>query len=229
MKKTKIEWCDATINPVVGCPRGCVYCYARKMNDRFKWVEDFSKPQFFPERLKQLESKKPKSIFMDSMSDIAFWSNDVIAKALRAMNNNPQHKYIMLTKSRKGQSKVFSYYIDKMYTELKDVDFYMGVTITRQNDFSNAIAVLTNFLSIEPILEPIDIELFAAKADYLKQIIIGAETGNRRGKIIPKKEWIDDIVKQADEYGIRVFMKNSLKSIMGDDFRQDKLIWEVQK
>jgi protein gp37 len=229
MNKTKIEWCDATINPVVGCPRGCVYCYARKMNDRFKWVEDFSKPQFFPERLKQLESKKPKSIFMDSMSDIAFWSNDVIAKALRAMNNNPQHKYIMLTKSRKGQSKVFSYYIDKMYTELKDVDFYMGVTITRQNDFSNAIAVLTNFLSIEPILEPIDIELFAAKADYLKQIIIGAETGNRRGKIIPKKEWIDDIVKQADEYGIRVFMKNSLKSIMGDDFRQDKLIWEVQK
>ena len=52
MNKTKIDWCDATVNPVMGCPRGCEYCYARKLNTRFKWVEDWGKPQFFPERLK---------------------------------------------------------------------------------------------------------------------------------------------------------------------------------
>ena len=30
--RTKIDWCDSTINPVRGCSRGCEYCYARKMN-----------------------------------------------------------------------------------------------------------------------------------------------------------------------------------------------------
>lgn len=38
MVKTKIEWCDYTINPVKGkCPMACSYCYARRMYDRFGW------------------------------------------------------------------------------------------------------------------------------------------------------------------------------------------------
>ena len=60
-------------------------------------------------------------------------------------------------------------------------------------------------------------------------IIIGAETGNRKGKVIPQKQWIDDIVKQADERKVKVFMKESLRQLMGKDFRQDRLIWEVSK
>ena len=54
----------------------------------------------------------------------------------------------------------------------------------------------------------------------------GAETGNRKGKIIPQKSWIDDIVRLADHHGIKVFMKGSLRGIMGEDFRRDKLAWE---
>ena len=57
-------------------------------------------------------------------------------------------------------------------------------------------------------------------------VIIGAETGNRKNKVIPKKEWVDDIVRQCDENEIKVFMKESLQEIMGDDFRQDKLPWD---
>ena len=34
-RKTKIEWCDATWNPVTGCLHGCEYCYARKIAERF--------------------------------------------------------------------------------------------------------------------------------------------------------------------------------------------------
>lgn len=48
-------------------------------------------------------------------------------------------------------------------------------------------------------------------------VIIGAETGNRKGKIIPKKEWIDNIVDECERYGIPVFMKDSLVSIMGEE------------
>ena len=35
MKKTKIEWCDSTWNPVTGCYHGCEYCYARRIACRF--------------------------------------------------------------------------------------------------------------------------------------------------------------------------------------------------
>lgn len=78
MKKTKIDWCDCTINPVVGCPNGCPYCYARKINDRFHIVEEWSKPQFFADRLKQFEIKAPKSVFVDSMSDIGCWQYECL-------------------------------------------------------------------------------------------------------------------------------------------------------
>ena len=34
--KTKIDWCDATWNPVTGCLHGCEYCYARRIAERFR-------------------------------------------------------------------------------------------------------------------------------------------------------------------------------------------------
>lgn len=51
---------------------------------------------------------------------------------------------------------------------------------------------------------------------------------NKKGKVIPEKKWVADIVKLADQHGTKVFMKESLRKIMGDDFRRDRLPWEVQ-
>lgn len=99
MKKTKIDWCDCTVNPVVGCPNGCEYCYAKAMNNRFHFVEEWSKPKFFPERLKAFESRTPKSVFIDSMSDIGTWESEWLYKTLEAIAKNHQHKYIALTKT----------------------------------------------------------------------------------------------------------------------------------
>jgi len=218
MKQTKIEWCDTTINPVVGCPRGCEYCYARRMNGRkLPWsISDFSKPEFRPYALKALKSKKPKSIFMNSMSDIEFWSNEQANFVYDAIVANPQHRYIFLTKGSKTMTR-------------RDYIFN-GMTITSQNDIKNIHGNI-DFLSIEPILEPIYLLEEAdpnrrASIETLKVVILGAETGNRKGRIIPQKEWLDDIVAQCDSHGISVFMKNSLKQLMGADFRQDTLPWQ---
>ena len=46
-----------------------------------------------------------------------------------------------------------------------------------------------------------------------------------KGKIKPKKEWVDSLVKQCDKHNVRVFMKESLRDLMGSDFRQDRCIW----
>lgn len=214
IKKTKIDWCDCTVNPVVGCKNGCEYCYARKLNDRFHFIKKWNEPVFFKERLKQLYSKKPKSIFMNSMSDISFWEEQHSREVYKAIKDNPQHNYIFLTKG----NGVFCDY---------EKNIFNGVTITGQKMADKAYwNVHFDFYSIEPLLEPIELHLLQNNSK-LKQIIIGAETGNRKGKIKPQKEWVDKIVEFADLHNIRVFMKESLREIMEASFRQDKLIWEA--
>ena len=221
MKQTKIDWCDCTINPVVGCKNGCPYCYARKINDRFHFIEDWNEPQFFPERLKQLNSKKPKSIFMDSMSDVGLWKSIWFDQVIQAMQKNTQHRYIFLSKCANG----FLGH-SKFFLGLEDIAFF-GLSITKASDWDKLQGTSFDFISIEPLLEDLNLHRYKYYPLSLKQVIIGAETGNRKGKVIPKKEWIDNIVNFCDEHHLRVFMKSSLKDIMGEDFRQDKLIWEV--
>ena len=217
MKKTKIEWCDSTINPVIGCKNGCSYCYAKKLNDRFKFVKSFAEPQFFPERLKQFGSKKPKSIFIDSMSDIGAWKQEWFDEMINVIRNNPQHNYIALTKQPRRLNELTK---NMSVTDLGNLFF--GVSVTKQFDMSKLWWGI-EFLSIEPILEPIDINV--PEISSVDLIIIGAETGNRKGKIIPKKEWIDSLCKQADEFGIKVFMKDSLIPIVGEKNMRRELIW----
>lgn len=214
MKTTKIDWCDSTLNPVVGCKNGCAYCYARKLNNRFGFIPNWEEPQFFPERLEQLKSKKGKSIFMDSMSDIGWWKEEWKEKVFEAIRNNKQHTYIFLTKSEEIKRP---YWLRESYGNR----VYFGKTITKGTYYAGYNDSFMNFLSIEPLLGEVTFNMFGG----VRQVIIGAETGNRKGKVIPKKEWVDNIVKQCDKYQVRVFMKESLREIMGDDFRQDTLIW----
>jgi len=210
MKKTKIEWCDSTLNPVVGCTYGCSFCYAKKLNDRFHFVEDFTKPQFFPERLKQLDEKKPQIIFMDSMSDIADWTKEARQATQKAMLKNPQHIYLFLTKR----------VLDSAYTTPRTG--WLGVSVTRASETDRYEELYDNaewnrhFVSIEPLLDDITESGIHNFLD-MEWVIIGAETGNRKEKVTPKKEWVDKIVAIAKEDEIPVFMKNSLLSIMGEE------------
>lgn len=77
---------------------------------------------------------------------------------------------------------------------------------------------LHTFLSIEPILE--DFGEFGAD-EWPEWVIIGAETGNRKGKIVPEKSWIDNLVRQCKERNIPVFMKESLRAFYGDDLLRE--------
>lgn len=222
MKNTKIDWCDSTLNPVIGCGNGCPYCYAERLNKRFGFIPNWSEPQFFPKKLKQLDSKTPKAIFMDSMSDVGWWESDWGYKTYFAMKENPQHAYIFLTKYQKYDS---GFHIMMSYrSEKNKQNIFIGKSVTHQRELE--LEANYDFFSIEPILEPISLKGLQYNT-FCKAVIIGAETGNRKDKVIPKKEWIDDIVKCCDKAKVRVFMKESLREIMGDDFRQDELIWQM--
>lgn len=222
MKQTKIDWCDCTLNPVKGCSNGCEYCYARKLNDRFHFVKDWNKPEFFPEVLEQLKSKKPKSIFMDSMSDIGLWEKDWLDKTIEAMQQNRQHRYIFLSKCKWG-------YINQKFIFGLDEVLFFGLSVTKVSDLNKLNHTYFDFISIEPLLEDLQLDKYIDYPISIKQVIIGAETGNRKNKVIPKKEWVDSIASFCDKHKLRVFMKESLREIMGKDFRQDKLLWDTNK
>lgn len=205
MLKTKIEYADYTWNPVWGCRNSCPYCYARRTAKRFG--ESFE-PHWKEKNFQRGMPKEPSRVFVNSMSDIASWKMAWLIKALRRIEEYPQHTFLFLTKA----PDVYCLY------EWPD-NCWLGVTITNQvmmNHLADLIFYTTwdetrkIFFSFEPLLEKIEIYV---DPDW---IIIGAETGNRKGKVIPQKEWIDELVKTDAP----VFMKDSLIPIIGRENMQ---------
>ncbi len=100
-------------------------------------------------------------------------------------------------------------------------NFWFGTTVTKPNiQFAWFKDKKFHwFLSIEPILERFgEIE----PKDCLPEwVIIGAETGRRKNKVIPEREWIEDIVNECRKADIPVFMKSSLADIWGESLIQE--------
>ena len=105
--KTRIEWTDATWNPVTGCTKvseGCDNCYAETIAHRFSGTKAY--PDGFavtlrPERLDQpLRWKRPRMIFVNSMSDLfhADVPDEFIARVFAVMALSPMHTFQILTK-----------------------------------------------------------------------------------------------------------------------------------
>src|SRR6266480_3748610 len=104
-----IEWTDATWNPVTGCTKispGCDHCYAETFAERFRSVAGHHFEQGFdvtlrPERLGQpLRWKKPRRVFVNSMSDLFHDAVDdnFVAQVFAVMAMAPQHTFQVLTK-----------------------------------------------------------------------------------------------------------------------------------
>src|SRR5215468_8462615 len=106
---SKIEWTDATWNPVRGCTKispGCKHCYAERFAERFRGVKGHPFEQGFdlrlvPEKLEEpLRWKTPQRIFVNSMSDL--FQTDVplsyIKDVFDVMRRAHWHQYQVLTK-----------------------------------------------------------------------------------------------------------------------------------
>lgn len=106
---SKIEWTEASWNPVTGCTKvspGCDHCYAETFAERWRGTKGHPYEHGFdltlrPERLDQpLRWKRPRRIFVNSMSDL--FHDDIpdefIAKVFGVMAAAPQHVFQLLTK-----------------------------------------------------------------------------------------------------------------------------------
>ena len=75
---------------------------------------------------------------------------------------------------------------------------------------------------MEPLLGPVNL----SKSEGLPQwIILGAMTGPGSAQRKPKREWVEDIVREADTSKIPVFMKDSLRPIIGEENMRRDLPW----
>jgi protein gp37 len=54
----------------------------------------------------------------------------------------------------------------------------------------------------------------------MKWVIVGAETGNRKDKVIPKREWVENIVKACCNARIPLYMKRNLADVWNDTLIQ---------
>lgn len=213
MNKSKIEWCDMTWNPVTGCLHGCEYCYARKIANRFRGNFD---PKLHEERLSEPQKiKKPKNIFVCSMADLfGEWVPDEwIKKVFDACEKAPQHRYLFLTKNP------MRYYKLQSLGDLPLQHFY-GTTVTNGSPEYYSNEFHWSYLSIEPILGEAKIDKRPQKG-LPHWVIIGAETGNSKNKIVPKREWIEEIRDICKRDNVPLFMKNSLSEIWGKPLIQE--------
>ena len=207
-----------TCNPVVGCTyQGCRYCYAKKINDRFKLIPDWTNPVEKPQALKKIHAIKPKSFLMTSMSDLADWRPDYRDEVFNEMRKYPRHKYLFLTK-RPQEIKGLD------CRDMKNV--WIGSTITMKSDLwrisslKQTVKAHNYCLCIEPLLG----DLGTIDLSGIDNIVIGAETGNSFGKVRPQASWVNSLIDQADQAGVPVWTKDSLAEIIGpENIRRDKV------
>lgn len=242
MNTTKIDWCDSTWNPVTGCQHGCEYCYARGIANRFgfhasepdiservllecpvsagkkvPYPFDFQ-PTFHKYRLNDYIGKQGRNIFVCSMADLfGKWVPDSwIEEVFKACEKSPQHNYLFLTKNPQRYVEL----AEKGILRCSDNMWY-GWSETSEENRPNLMYFpytlpnpLKTFVSVEPILEPV-------RPSLGEWIIVGAETGRRKDKVIPKRDWIEQIVEDCRKYDIPLFMKSSLTEIWGEPLIQE--------
>ena len=217
-----IGWATHTVNPVTGkCPRACHYCFANRMYDRFKWNPEI---EFHPERLDEIAKlKKPSRIFVGSTHDIfGDWiPKEWIFRIMKTIEQWPEHTYLFLTKNPLRYSR--SLFPDNCWAGVTHTGEPTGGCSTNGRLYSEITIGWEHqshcFLSCEPLLgNAVEIP---SKCEWL---IIGALTGPGVRQYRPHYDWMMNLVRRADIWGIPIYMKNNLK-----DVYPHKLIQEFPK
>ena len=163
--------------------------------------------------------KNSANIFVGSMADLfGEWVPDEwIQKVFEACDRYPQHNYMFLTKNPPRYLRLT---LDGILPDLDNM--WYGASVTSQEDMErvSTLAALESghrFLSIEPLFGGLELlDLLSSGKGGIDWVILGAETGNRKGKIIPEKEWIQEVARQCRVAGVPLFMKESLRELISE-------------
>lgn len=214
-KTSKIEWTDATLNPIRGCTKvspGCKHCYAETFAERFRGVPGHPFEQGFdlrlvPEKLNEpLRWKEPRRIFVNSMSDLFHEgvADEYIARVTEVMMSASQHTYQVLTKRSERMRDLLN---SKLQFAVHSPHIWWGVSVEDRKHGLPRITHLreTNvpvrIVSIEPLLEDIGTINLAG----ISWVIVGGESGTRARPF--DVAWARSIIRQCRDRRIACFLK----------------------
>jgi len=199
-----------TWNPVTGCSKvseGCRHCYAERMASRLKamgqarYANGFELTLHEDALLDPVKWKKPRLIFVNSMSDLFHDKVPLqfIAQIFGTMINCPQHTFQVLTKRSE---------------RLRDVasklpwpgNVWMGVSVEDKRVLHRipdlqTVSAAVRFLSLEPLLGPLD----DLPLEGIHWVIVGGESGPNARPM--ESEWVEGILKQCQEKDVPFFFK----------------------
>lgn len=205
-----IEWTEATWNPVTGCTKvsdGCKNCYALTMAKRLEAMQNPRYLNGFNVTLHEdlvevpLKWKKPKKIFVNSMSDMFHESIpvDFIKAVFETMNKASWHTFQVLTK-RSERLLELSSQLNWTSNIWQGVSVENDKVINRIDDLRKTDAHI-KFLSCEPLLGPLN-NLNLQDIDW---VIVGGESGPKSRPMM--EEWVTNIRDQSIEQETAFFFK----------------------
>lgn len=157
--------------------------------------------------------KMGNNIFVGAMSDVFGkwvpdnWLDDMFSVCVQ----HPIHNYLFLTKNPERYAE---------YGVPAGENMWYGTSITREIEMDRIKSLpagCKTFVSMEPLLENLNPEHYDDLFQRIDWIILGAETGRNKNKVVPEFEWIKRIVIKADSNAVPVFMKDSLEPIVGEE------------
>lgn len=207
---SSIEWTEATWNPVTGCTKvspGCANCYAERMARRLQAMGQPNYANGFDVALQPhmldlpLTWKKPKTIFVNSMSDL--FHKDVpleyVLRVFAIMREAHWHCFQVLTKRAIRLEQIAG-----LLPWAPNI--WMGVSVENRKHSSRVAALRRTgaqikFLSLEPLLGPLE-DLDLTGIDW---VIVGGESGP--GARPMKTEWVTDLRDQCRRARVPFFFK----------------------
>lgn len=229
---SKIEWTDETWPIVTGCTPvspGCKHCYAARMaatrlkhHPRYRGLAAMVMPGVFGwtgeirlnhhDVLEQpLRWKKPRRIFVASMGDL--FHEDVpfefVANVFDRMYQTPHHIYQVLTKRPGRMLEFVKWHSPSGEFKCICANVHLGVSVENQEqmwrtEYLRGTPAAVRFLSLEPLLGPIDLrgELLGGDIHW---VIVGGESGPNARLMRPN--WARSIRDQCQTAGTPFFFK----------------------
>ena len=215
-ENSSIEWTEATWNPATGCTEvspGCKNCYARTLSKRLKamgqrkYANGFEYTEHESDIGLPLKWKKPRKIFVNSMSDMFHEKSafEFVMQCFLTMLRAPRHTYQVLTKRPRRMAE-FSELFYRYFRREIPPHIWMGTSV-ESADFAHRIDDLrkvkcrTRFISFEPLLGsvgPVDLS-------GIDWAIIGGESGRHYRPVNEKH--IRTLITECRMQSVPVFFK----------------------
>ena len=227
MEYSKIEWCDHTFNPWIGCAKvseGCKHCYAESMNRRYGWAEwgpngkrkktsvaYWRKPLAWNRKAEQ-DGIRHK-VFCGSLCDV-FEDNDQVTLwrgyLFDLIGKTPNLDWLLLTKRPENVFSMLPYFYPNVW---------LGTTVENQRRIERIVQLVgaqatKHFISAEPMLSSVVLGSYIHHIDW---VICGGESGP--GCRPFNVEWARNLLAQCRSAGVPFFMKQ----LGGHPNKRDKM------